>query len=115
MTYRALAIGGALSEPAEWPKVLSNLQTAIDIARGAERLPQVALSHLRYAECLHKKGDLPAALEQLSQAESLFVRMEMTWWSEQAAGVRARLEGSKPFVWFAPYVEGPLAYANAAE
>jgi hypothetical protein len=31
----------------------------------------------------------------------------MTWWSEQAAGLRARIESGNPFVWFAPYVDGP--------
>lgn len=112
MTYRALAIGGALNESAEWSKVLSHLHNAVGIAIDAGRLPQAALSHFRYAECLHKKGDLPAALEQLSEAERLFGEMEMTWWSEQGAGLRARIEGSKPFVWFAPYVDGPPKLAS---
>jgi hypothetical protein len=66
-----------------------------------------AITHFRYAEILHKRGDLPAALEQLSAAEKLFAEMEMTWWSGQAAGLRGRIEGGKPFVWFAPYVDGP--------
>jgi tetratricopeptide (TPR) repeat protein len=112
MTYRALAIGAALSEPVEWANVLSNLQAAIDIARSAGRLPQAALSHFRYAECSHKKGDLPTALEQLSQAESLFAGMGMAWWSGQAAGLRARINGCEPFVWFAPYVDGPPKLAS---
>jgi hypothetical protein len=38
--------------------------------------------------------------------------MDMAWWSEQAAGLRARVEGSKPFVWFAPYVDGPPKLAR---
>ena len=62
---------------------------------------------MRYAECLHKKGDLPAALAQLGLAEKLLAELEMTWWGEQAAGLRARVEAGKPFVWFAPCVDGP--------
>ena len=39
--------------------------------------PYAALTHFRYAECLHKKGDLDAAREQLDQAEALFRDMGM--------------------------------------
>jgi class 3 adenylate cyclase/tetratricopeptide (TPR) repeat protein len=112
MTYRALAIGDALSESAEWSSILSHLKNAVVIALQAGRLPQAALSYFRYAECLHKKGEVAAALEQLSEAERLFAEMEMTWWSEQASGLRARIEASKPFVWFAPYVDGPPELAS---
>lgn len=107
MTYRALAMAAALNEPTEWSNVVAHFQNALVIATDAGRLPQVALSHFRYAEYLHKTGDLAAALEQLSKAEKLFIEMSTTWWREQTAGLRARIEGSKPFVWFAPYVEGP--------
>ena len=107
MTYRALAMVGAADELPEWSNVLSNLQNALATATHTGRLPQVAFSHFRYAECLHKKGDLPAALEQLTEAESLFAKMKMNWWSEQAAGLRGRIAAAKPFVWFAPYVDGP--------
>jgi hypothetical protein len=31
----------------------------------------------------------------------------MTWWEEQAKGLRARIEGGRSFVWFAPYLDGP--------
>ncbi len=30
----------------------------------------------------------------------------MVWWSEQAEGLRWRLDGGEAFVWFAPYVDG---------
>jgi hypothetical protein len=56
---------------------------------------------------LHKKGDLPVALEQLSDAERLFAEMGMTWWIGQAVHLRARIKRSAPFVWFAPYPDGP--------
>jgi len=112
ITYCALAIGGALNKTLEWSDVLSHLQKAVSIAIAAGTLPRAAVSQFRYAECLHKKGDPPAALEQLSEAERLFATMKMTWWSEQAAGLRARVEGNQPFVWFAPYVDGPPELAR---
>jgi hypothetical protein len=39
--------------------------------------------HFRYAELLHKKGDLDAARDRLAEASALFREMEMTWWLEQ--------------------------------
>jgi tetratricopeptide (TPR) repeat protein len=111
MACRAVALAGALSDtagdPPDWADVLSHLQSAVEIARDAGRLPQAAVSHFRYAECLQKKGDPTAALGQLSQAERLFADLEMIWWSEQAAALRARIEAAKPFVWFAPCADGP--------
>ncbi len=65
------------------------------------------VSHFRYAEILHKKGDLDVAREQLDQAEALFRDMGMDWWTEQAEGLRGRIESGAEFVWFAPYVDGP--------
>ena len=74
--------------------------------------PQQAVTHFRLAECLQKKGDLPEALKQLGEAEKLFADMEMAWWSEQAEALRARIEDRRPFVWFAPYVDGPPKVAS---
>ena len=67
----------------------------------------LATTHIRFAECLHKKGDLDAAREQLDLAEALFRDMGMDWWTEQAAGLRGRIDSGAEFVWFAPYVDGP--------
>ena len=69
--------------------------------------PDLAIGHFRYAECLHKKGDLDAAREQLVQAEALFRDMGMEWWTEQAEGLPWRIDRGDPFRWFAPYVDGP--------
>ena len=69
---------------------------AIDFSLARGFCPEQSITHFRFAECLHKEGDLPAALEQLSEAEKLFAEMEMTWWGEQAAGLRARIEGASP-------------------
>ena len=54
--------------------------------RGA--LPDLAITHLRYAELLQQKGDLERAWEQLDKATELFRDMEMTWWLEQAGKLR---------------------------
>lgn len=31
----------------------------------------------------------------------------MDWWTEQAEGLRGRIDRGEEFVWFAPYVDGP--------
>ena len=49
------------------------------------------------------------ARQQLDQAEALFCDMGMDWWTEQAEGLRGRIDSGKEFVWFAPYVDGPPA------
>jgi class 3 adenylate cyclase/tetratricopeptide (TPR) repeat protein len=69
--------------------------------------PDAAWMRFRYAEILHKKGDLDRALDQLAEAEKLFRDMEMSWWSEQALALRGRIERGEKFVWFAPYADGP--------
>ena len=71
--------------------------------------PYLAVAHFRYAEILHKKGDLDAARDQLDRAADLFHEIEMTWWSELADELRGRIEAGETFKSFAPYVEGPPA------
>ena len=44
---------------------------------------------------------------QLDQAEALFRDMGMDWWTEQAEGLRGRIDRGEPFRGFAPYVDGP--------
>ena len=73
-------------------------------AQRANRCVSIA----RFA-CLGDAGDLDAAREQLDQAEALFRDMGMTWWLEQAVGLRGRIDSGKEFKWFAPYVDGPPA------
>jgi tetratricopeptide (TPR) repeat protein len=107
IAHRALAIGWSQQVPSAWSEAERELETSLRLARELGHRPDEAITHFRYAECLHKKGDLPAALEQLAEAEKLFAEMEMAWWSEQAAGLRTRVEGGRPFVWFAPYADGP--------
>ncbi len=71
------------------------------------RRPGPAIGQIRYAECLHKKGELDAAWEHLDQAEALFRDMGLDWWRSQAEGLRGRIDRGEEFVWFAPYVDGP--------
>jgi hypothetical protein len=104
---RSLAIMVARSPHPDWPSVFQELDASDALAGANGALPVLAVNEFRRSEILHKKGDLPAALEQLAQAEKLFTGMEMAWWSEQALGLRGRIEGGKKFVWFAPYVDGP--------
>ncbi len=83
--------------------IFSERQRAIS----KSNLRDYSITHVRYAECLHKKGDLDAAREQLDQAEAPFRDMGMDWWTEQAQGLRGRIDSGQDFVWFAPYVDGP--------
>jgi tetratricopeptide (TPR) repeat protein len=105
--HRILGLADSHSDERGLVSMTSHFRQSIQIAQQREEMPYLSVTHLRYAECLHKQGDLPAALEQLTAAERLFAEMDMTWWSEQAAELRGRIEGRKPFVWFAPYVDGP--------
>jgi hypothetical protein len=105
--HGALSIVAAQQIPPNWEIAKSEIETAIHESKSRTAQPLGGIALFRYAEILHKKGDLGRALEQLAEAEKLFAEMEMTWWSEQAAGLRARIEGGKPFIWFAPYVDGP--------
>ena len=43
----------------------------------------------------------------MDQAEALVRNMGMNLWTEQAEGLRGRLDRGEAFKWFAPYVEGP--------
>ena len=42
----------------------------------------------------------------MTQAEALFGEMEMSWWMEQAEGLRGRIDSGEPFRGFAPFVDG---------
>lgn len=50
---------------------------------------------------------MDAAREQLDQADTLSREMAMDWWTEQAEGLRGRIDRGEVFKWIAPYVDGP--------
>ena len=105
VAWRAKAIAAA--SESDWSEMVNRMQASFSTASEQQALPELAVAHLRYAECLHKKGDLDAARGQLDQAEPLFRDMGMAWWAEQAEGLRGRIDRGEEFVWFAPYVDGP--------
>ena len=90
--HRALAMAAAHTSPLDWERCDSHITESRRLARERSARPDMALTHLRYAEILHKKGDLDAAREQLDQATALFGEMEMTWWLEQAEALEKTLE-----------------------
>ncbi len=61
------------------------------LAEERGELPDLALTHFRYAEILHSRGHLKQSRENLDQAFEFFLDMEMTWWLEQAEELRERL------------------------
>ena len=68
---------------------ISESLTVDDGWRGAR--PDRAITHYRYAELLHEKGDPEQAREQFAKATALFRDMEMTWWLEQVEELGKRL------------------------
>ena len=104
---RVAALAEVVSDQSGQNQAEAQLQRSAQLARRRGQCPQAAITHFRYAECLHKKGDLDAAQEKLDQAEKLFGEMGMDWWMKQAQGLRGRIDRGEPFKWFAPYVDGP--------
>ncbi len=82
----------ALNSPPDWKGADTHMGESIRLSRERGERPFLAVTHFRYAECLHKKGDLDAAREHLEQAEALFREMGMDWWMEQAEELGKRLD-----------------------
>ena len=104
--YRAFTIAAALGDLPDWDRARKQFRQTVRLAAKWEARPDLAVTHFRFAEILHKKGDLDAAREQLDQAAALFADMEMTWWSEQAKKLRGRIKAGEPWRGFAPYLNG---------
>ncbi len=71
------------------------------------RLTPILMADVVAYSRLMQQDEEGAAQEQLDQAEALFRDMEITWWTEQAEGLRARIDRGESLKWFAPYVDGP--------
>ena len=82
----------------DWKGTIEAIDSAVAIGNAAQASPDLTLAHFRYAECLHKKGDLDSARDQLDQADALFRDMGMDWWTEQAEGLRGRIDAGEEFV-----------------
>ncbi len=87
--YRARAMASA--SRGDWESVDSDMQKSLVNAKTLEYRPDLGVGHFRYAELLRDKGEPERAREQLDQAVKLFAALNMTWWMEQASGLRARL------------------------
>ena len=92
MAYRILAMAAAQGSPPDLNKAEENIRKSIRLSQERGARPDQAIGHFRYAEVLHKKGDLEQASEQLNQATALFREMEMMWWPEQAESLRRRIQ-----------------------
>ena len=88
--YRALALVEASRNPMSLEVVSPHMRQSLAITERSGARPMHAVTCFRYAEILHKHVDLDQALQQLAEAERLFAEMEMPWWLDQAAGLRAR-------------------------
>jgi class 3 adenylate cyclase/tetratricopeptide (TPR) repeat protein len=104
---RGLALLAAYADSPDWKQAEERIGEAVREYQARSQRPELAVTRLRHAEIVHKKGDLDRALEQVAEAERLFREMEMTWWLGQAQALRGRIERREKFVWFAPYVDGP--------
>ena len=93
----------------DWPMAEAHAESALQLAETLHLRPDLAVGRQDYARLLAEKGDLDAAREQLDQAEALFREIGMDWWTEQAEGLRGRIDRGESFKWFAPYVDGPTA------
>jgi tetratricopeptide (TPR) repeat protein len=103
----AMALAKALHDEPPTPHWKTHIENAKALAREKGLIPYLGMAHLRAAELMHMTGETQSAADEVSKACALFRDMKMPWWTEQAAGLRARIEGGQPFVWFPPYVGGP--------
>jgi tetratricopeptide (TPR) repeat protein len=104
---RAMGLLAAAQPTPDFRTATEHLGESFRLAEERAERPNPAVAHFRYAETLHREGDLVAAREQLDAADTLFRDMGMDWWTEQARGLRERIDRCEPFKWFAPYLDGP--------
>jgi len=69
----------ALEDGPDGYKADNHYEQSMQLAQERLTRPDLSIVHFRYAECLHKKGDLDPARERLDQAENLFRDMGMDW------------------------------------
>jgi tetratricopeptide (TPR) repeat protein len=84
---RARGIAAATAGAEDWEE---HFQQAIRLSGERSCRPELAVSHLRYAEMLAAKADSAGAKEQLGRAEALFQALDMTGWSRLASQMALR-------------------------
>jgi hypothetical protein len=91
---RGLALLACISDPPDWKRAEERIGEVVNELRTRDQRPELAVTHFRYAEIPHKKGDLERAMEQLAEAARLFRDMKMTWWTKQVEALRGRTSGA---------------------
>ncbi len=89
--FLAKALLAARESPPDWRAVERHLADGKKFAKDSGYRPGLAETHFRHAELLRKEGDLVRAREQLAKAASLFRKMKMTWWREQAKALEKKM------------------------
>ena len=67
------------------------MEKAAQISRVQQRMPDLAVCQLRYAELQLREGARDEAIRSLNEAEQLFATLDMRWWLDAAKRLRQRL------------------------
>ena len=102
VAYRGLAISAAQDASPDWAEVDRHMRQSTQLCLERQSRPDEAIAYFRWAEILHKKGDLDAARDHLEKADVLFSDMGMTWWSGQTRDLRHRIDEGNSFKGFTP-------------
>lgn len=98
---RALALMAAQQPSADPDEVRARFADCLALAQARRIRPDLGVTHFRFAEALHRLGDIPAAREQLTAAREVFRDLDMAWWEAEAQALGGRLAVGS-FQGFAP-------------
>ena len=85
---RALGIIAARTGESGWH---AHFEAALQLSQERGCRVELSVCRLRYAEALAQAGQTRQALEQLDLADALMRELDMRWWPDRGAEVRARL------------------------
>lgn len=91
VVYRALSVTARKQDNSDWNQAEEYMRQSVDLAEKIGAAPHIAIGRYRYAELFSEQGDYAQTREQLDIAVPLFDKMAMTWWSDQAHKLAARL------------------------
>ena len=103
--YRSLAVAESQNRRPDWAKITEWMRISFESAEQRNELPTLLIDRIRYAEILHKRGELESAKAELDRAEPLIQQLGMNWWPQQAQSLRRRIESGEPFRGFIPYLQ----------